>query len=265
MKKKIITFMLALALVLPCVLALSACSSSKHSHTYEHGLCSCGNYKGTTLNQSDGAQITFEKIDANETVYGRFQVDVAVHYSYLVGTALDGEDYEIKFYARYNNASTKSVVFRQLDIPKSFAGSDYYYFNTLPVDGYVYVDFTNKSEEAVTYYPVSVYSATHSYAVDKGEVTATTAIDIDAEFTVGESYCYKYTLGAGSYLIYMKADFVDFPNIYDSENNLINDSLISAGGNFTLVVEEEMTIFAHFFCNSNEDADDSHFTIRKQL
>lgn len=251
MKKKILSFILVLAIILPCVLMATAC----HSHEYTHGLCSCGDYVGITQNISNGAQITFEEIGVNETVHCRFKLEAVQHYTYLQGPALTKDNSEIKFYCRYN-------IGGQIEFREVVLGSDLQYFTTLPVDEYIYVDFTNKSASAVQSYPIAVYSISHSYSIEFGSSTKG-VINLSEDFEGGKSYCYKYAVTAGEYMMFMSADFVEFPYIYDEDGNLLNGQLVNQGGNKLLTVEGDGYIYFHFFCNTDEDSLDSHFTIQR--
>lgn len=259
MKKKFLTFMLAVIFLIPCIFALTGCGEEPHKHVYEHGLCSCGDYTGKTQKIENGSQITFNEVGAGKTVYGRYEISKALHYYYSRGFQLTAENSEIKFYARYKNANTGKTAFIEIKVPAGTASTLGYFFDILPVDGYVYVEFTNKSEESVTNFGLSVYPSSHSHAID---FSSTGVIDLDEEFSGGNHYCYKYTATSGRYLIYTKSDFVEFPEIYDSENNLLNANLEKSGGNFYLTLAENEDLFFHFFCNTVEDSDDSHFTIR---
>ena len=260
MKKRIITLLLALVFIIPCMFALASCDKPCNHSEATHGLCECGHYAGETLEKANGSQIVFDKIEAGETVYGRIEIDAINHLYYSQGFQLNATNSSVKFYARYLNTISGKITFREINIPWATANEIGYYFDNLPVDNFVYIDFTNESEEEVTSFALAIYPSSHSHSVD---FTSTGVIDLDEEFTGGQHYCYKYSATAGKYLIYTKSDFVSFPKIYGANNVSLNESLEKQGGNYYLTLTEGQDLFFHFFCNTIEDSSDSHFTIQK--
>ena len=76
MKKKILSLVIAIMFIIPCVLGLTACGPEPETpHTHEYtawGLCSCGEYKGTTLTLGTASAAT--DVEANGTAYYRVPV-----------------------------------------------------------------------------------------------------------------------------------------------------------------------------------------------
>lgn len=243
MKKKFLTFVLALIFVIPCMFALSACGEEPHKHAYTHGLCDCGKYTGTTLTVNQ----THENIDMEEgeKVYFRYKVEQGQHYA-RSGSKLVND--EIKYYAKYKNGW--------------FDVTGEKYFDTLPVDGYVYIEITAGAKTVGA--SINMYEAAHSEANELVLDGNKAVLDLDTTSMSyeGENYCCMFEATAGRYLIYTRSDFVSFPEIYDAENNLLNGSLDKEGGNYYLTLEEDTNLYFHFFFNTVEDSSDSHFTIQ---
>ena len=63
-------------------------------------------------------------------------------------------------------------------------------------------------------------------------------------------------------VIFEKSDFVEFPIIYEQDNNVLNEALEQQGGNYYLTLEEDTKLYFHFYFNTQEDSTDSHFTIQ---
>lgn len=244
MKKKFLTFVLALIFVIPCMFAIAGCGEKPCTHANTtHGLCDCGHYAGTTLtvNETHGG-INMEK---GETVYFRYKVEQGQHYGRSGNKILDNE---VKYFVKNNNKW----------LPLN--GDNYRVIDNVPSDGYVYIEITAGAKTLDA--SINMYKACHSegnlYEGNK------VVIDLDelSEEHSNEYYCCMYEATAGRYLIYTLSDFVEFPSIYDAENNLLNGSLYKQGGNFYLTLEEDTDLYFHFYFNSAEDSETSHFTIQ---
>lgn len=243
MKKKFLTFMLAVIFLIPCIFALTGCGEEPHSHTYTHGLCDCGHYEGTTLTVNK--LHTGINIQKDEKVYFRYQVEQGQHYA-RSGNKLVAD--EIKYFAKYNSGWVEVT------------GKNY--FDTLPKDGYVYIEITAGAETLDA--SINMYEASHLQAnklVLNGNDAVLDLDETSSSYT-HQYYCCMFEAAAGRYLILESSDFVDFPVIYDQDNNVLNDSLESADGNYYLTLEEDTDLYFHFYFNTEEDSKDSHFTIR---
>lgn len=241
MKKKILTFVLVLSFIVPCMIAFAGCGCN-HANAV-HGLCDCGHYDGITLtiNESHNG-INMQK---DEKVYFRYQVEQGQHYA-RSGNKLVSDD--IKYFAKYNMGWVEVTGQK--------------YFDTLPKDGYVYIEITAGAETLDA--SINIYKASHSQAnklVLNGD-KAVLDLDETASSYSGQSYCCMFEASAGRYLIFEKSDFVEFPVIYDSDNNVLNESLYQQGGNYYLTLEEATNLYFHFYFNTVEDSTDSHFTIQ---
>ena len=246
MKKKFLTFVLALIFVIPCMFAIAGCGEKPCTHANTtHGLCDCGKYTGTTLTINQ----THKDIDMEEgeKVYFRYKVEQGQHYA-RSGNLLASED--IKYYAKYNN--------KWLPLH----GDDYKIIDTMPSDGYVYIEITAGAK--TTGASIQMYEATHSQGNKLILNGSKAVLDLDetSKTYANKDYCCMFEATAGKYLIYTKSDFVDFPSIYDQDDNLLNGSLDKEGGNYYLTLEEDTDLYFHFFFNTVEDSSDSHFTIQ---
>ena len=241
MKKKISTFVLALVFILPCIFALAGCGCN-HADAI-HGLCDCGHYEGTTL--TVGTSHSGINMQKGEKVYFRYEVEQGQHYA-RSGNKLVSD--EIKYFAQYNNGWAEVTGQK--------------YFDTLPKDGYVYIEITAGADTLDA--SINMYKATHSEGnklVLNGD-KAVLDLDETSESYGNENYCCMFEADAGRYLIFERSDFVEFPIIYDQDNNVLNESLEKQGGNYYLTLEEDTNLYFHFYFNTEEDSTDSHFTIQ---
>lgn len=140
MKKKIITFMLALVLVIPCIFALASCDKPCNHLEATHGLCECGHYAGTTL--TVGTATTFDGVE-NQKSYFRYTVEQYKHYQ--SNLYFDEIDDTITQYAKIDGNWTDVTENR--------------FFTTIPDDGYIYLEITPVSSREIE---LIVYVAVHS-------------------------------------------------------------------------------------------------------
>lgn len=229
MKKKILSFMLVLALILPCVLMATAC----HSHEYTHGLCSCGDYVGTTIEVNGYEDLP--EVGAGETIYVRYAIEKGQHYKYNV--TMLGE-LTIKTYAKYNNWSTVGV------------NSTYYIsIDAVPADGYLYMEISNNTQEAIA--DKSIYIDEDNHFVDTVNMSGYTH-DLSS-LIPGEEICLAKFLSVGTYTV--ELTFLDMmptgeiSGIYNNEGAV---DYTEENGVLTFVVEEEREFFFHVYSNSGD-------------
>ena len=140
MKKRIITLLLALVFIIPCMFALASCGEDPCAHAEaEHGLCKCGKYLGTTLEINKDT--IFDGVK-DETIYLRYPVQQGQHY----GRNLTAFAEEVKQYAKYSSDKWTEV-------------RTYSVFDVVPTDGYIYVEITPTSSREIT---INMYTTLHA-------------------------------------------------------------------------------------------------------
>ena len=153
MKKKFLTFMLALIFVIPCMFALSACGEEPHKHAYTHGLCDCGEYKGTEISANMLGQ-ELGTIKKGETSYHRFEVELGQHYTY------DYTGVDVKTYGLFGG--------NWVDLSSNFVVE--YLSTNATDDGYLYIEVTNNTQEDIDEVGFGVEELNHDFIPTTVEV-----------------------------------------------------------------------------------------------
>ena len=187
MKNKILSFMLALIFVIPCLFTLAACGEKPCAHEeLTHGLCSCGEYQGVTLTL--GESQTNLEYAKDEKGYFRYQVEEGSHYQ-RTGSNIPAAD--IKYYAQYNNNWVEL--------------NNYKIISAQPQAGYVYIEIT--ASAVTTNASIKVEEVAHSVdgTIDGSETSKT--MDLGS-YAAGKIVCAAITLVKG----YVYEFDVDTPN-----------------------------------------------------
>lgn len=229
MKKKIFTFMLALMFFIPCLFALTACGEDPvdppaHVHAHTHGLCDCGDYKGTTISAYSSSEL--DAIAAGETAYYRFRPTLGQHYEFSDVAPT------VKMYGKYNNNwSDLSSYLANEFLP-----------NASTVDGYVYLEMKNETNATIENFDYTITQNNHIF-VNANKVEVNNQIELDETMTCIESKTaleagetYKVTITSDDYIVYSIA------NIYDTNGAV---EYTRDGYAYTFTVAEGSTYYFH--------------------
>ena len=240
MKKKILSFLVAICMCIPA-LFMTACGDDPadppatnppaHSHAYEHGLCACGDYKGKDLDINTAN--TCDEIAIGETHYYRFEQTLGQHYTFSKGLAST-----IKMYAKIGT--------NWVDLTSGFEGE--YLANTASADGYVYLEFKNETDHKLDEFAFLVDEENHVF-VSPVQVEVGGSIDLDAEtITCVESKTaleagrtYKVTISNGG-----SQPTFGISNIFDANGAIEYTTTDTFECTFTATTASQ--VYFHIYC-----------------